>query len=65
MDIIFSLISLFIYFLVGGYVSQRYKSMVDLGMVVLWPAYLAGKLGQQIYGIQCHRQSRKRKLSAR
>lgn len=61
MDIILILIGLFVYFVVGGYVSQRCKSMVELPMVCLWPAYLAGLLGRMYRATQCAKTARKLK----
>jgi hypothetical protein len=61
MEIILILISLFVYFVIGGYVSQRCKSMMELPMVVLWPAYLAGLLGRLYRANECAKTARKLK----
>ena len=61
MDIIVCLIGCFVYFVIGGYVSQRCKSMLDLSMVVLWPAYLAGLLGRIVRKKEVQKSIRKLK----
>ena len=61
MDIVLILIGLFVYFVIGGYISQRHRSLVELSMVALWPAYLAGLIGRAVRAKEAQQLARKLK----